>query len=106
MTIKEPDAASKLTPTQEPYLATPEGRETVQEIDLFSWVMGELNVPLPSEDGVLLDLSRSFVRTAGFTDDELFVYRDYPHMLAERGWDIYTPSELLRLRKFPPFRNR
>ena len=63
-----------------------------------------LNVPMPSEDRLLLRVAKILVERMDLTVDDYF-YRDYPELLEERGFDIYPPAQIKSMSEFPPFRH-
>lgn len=72
------------------------------EIESMTWAFGALNVPLVSEDAVLLRIAKALVARGGLTDDDGFFYFDYPMLLKERGWRRYVPSEIAEMEAFGP----
>lgn len=42
-----------------------------------------------------------------FADEgEVLFYTDFRFLLDKRGWDIYTPQEMMALRDIPPLRRK
>ena len=78
--------------------------QTHQELSIPLWAISELNVPMPSEDRLLLRVAKILVERMDLTVDDYF-YRDYPELLEERGFDIYPPAQIKSMSEFPPFRH-
>lgn len=88
-----------MTPAQ----AAPGAQPTHQELPIAGWAMAELNVPMPSEDRLLLRVAKVLVDRFDLSVDDYF-YRDYPELLEERGFDVYPPAQIRAMSAFPPFR--
>jgi uncharacterized membrane protein YphA (DoxX/SURF4 family) len=85
-------------------MLTPPGQESnYHELSIAAWAMTELNVPVPSEDRILLRLAKILVERMEITAPHYF-YRDYPELLEERGFDVYSPAQIRSMSEFPPFR--
>jgi hypothetical protein len=76
---------------------------THQELPIAGWAIFELNVPMPSEDRMLLRVAKQLVERFDLTVADYF-YRDYPELLEERGFDVYPPAQIRAMSEFPPFR--
>ncbi len=83
-----------------PSLAAPGQRSRYSELSIPHWAMEELNVPMPSENRLLLRVAKILVERCGL-DAADRIYRDYPKLLEERGYAIYTPSQIKALSQFP-----
>lgn len=76
---------------------------THQELGFANWAMAELNVPMPSEDRMLLRVAKALAGRLDLSAEDYF-YRDYPELLAQRGFDRYSPVEVKGMSRFPDFR--
>ena len=86
-----------------PASETPGGPPSHQRLSFAQWAMGELNVPMPSEERLLLGVAKHLVGALDLSADDFF-YRDFPKLLAERGWDRYSPVEVKGMSRFREFR--
>lgn len=86
-----------------PAAATPGATPTHQELPIAGWAILELNVPMPSEERMLLRVAKQLVERFDLTVADYF-YRDYPELLDERGFDVYPPAQIRAMSEFPPFR--
>ncbi|MFP6906352.1 MAG: MauE/DoxX family redox-associated membrane protein [Verrucomicrobiota bacterium] len=72
-----------------------------RELNLSTWSMAEMNVPVVSEDRIILALAKQLAALP-IESGEWYFHRDYPHLLASRGWAHYSPGEIRALHRFPP----
>ncbi|MFT5124618.1 MAG: hypothetical protein ACI97B_003254 [Verrucomicrobiales bacterium] len=72
-----------------------------RELNLNSWAMTEMNVPVVSEDRIMLALAQRIANLPIDAGDWYF-HRDYPHLVDQRGWAQYSPQEIRELRRFLP----
>jgi hypothetical protein len=86
-----------------PATPAPGAAPTHQELSIARWAMTELNVPMPSEDRLLLRVAKQLDEQMDLTVADYF-YRDYPELLKERGFDVYPPAQIRAMSAFPPFR--
>ena len=88
-------------------VATPQpGQDpTHRELSIGNWSYRELNVPMPSENRILLGVAKELVERFDLGPADYF-YRDYPELLRERGYDVYSPTKIRGMGKFPPFRQQ
>lgn len=95
-----PSGRAKLGVAFKPYLRESSHWPGYAEIEGMTWAFAELNVPLVSEDAVLLRIAKALVARGALTDDDGFFYFDYPMLLKERGWRRYVPSEIVAMEEF------
>ncbi|MGI9240823.1 MAG: hypothetical protein ACR2RV_08480 [Verrucomicrobiales bacterium] len=99
--------AAKMEPyytrMMKPAQTAPGAEPTHQELPIAGWAMYDLNVPMPSEDRMLLRVAKILVDRFELSVADYF-YRDYPELLEERGFDVYPPAQIRRMSGFPPFR--
>jgi hypothetical protein len=99
-----PDAAvERLSPLLQRYCSDERGLPGHHDVDFLAVTLGELRVPLPPEDRILLQLGKWVARRELAAADAAFFYRDFG-TIQERGWDRYGFAEMLALPRFPPFR--
>jgi len=97
-----PAGPAKLGEGMRPYIRESAGWPGHSEIEGMTWAFDELNVPLVSEDDVILKVAKALVARGGLTDSDGFFYIDYPMLLNERGWRRYVPSEIETMEEFGP----
>jgi hypothetical protein len=97
-----PSGMAKLGEAFQPAIRESANWPGYSEIEGMTWALDELNVPLVSEDGVILQMAKAIVARGGLTDDDGFFYFDYPMLLKERGWRRYVPSEIATMEEFGP----
>jgi len=85
-----------------PGAAAPGEESKTMELPIAGWSMDELNVPMPSEDRLLLRVAKEMERRFDLSVEDYF-YRDYPELLKERGFDRYSPQKIRGMRKFRRF---
>lgn len=79
-----------------PYLLPGKG-EGVHELKFKEWAYLELKVPFPTEERLNLRMARELAALPFERGSMVFFYYDYEFELEERGWDMFSPAEMLRL---------
>ncbi|MEM7384092.1 MAG: hypothetical protein AAF514_04030 [Verrucomicrobiota bacterium] len=104
-----PSAVRKLPENLTPFL-TPSPWPEYQQLAPDNWAPKDMGVPPVTENRVLIKVCQEVLtrrrndKTTAFRDDEIIIYRDYPHLLEERGWATYKPSEIRTWSRFPPLK--
>ncbi len=98
----KPSGKAKLGEAFRPSIRESANWPGYSEIEGMTWAFDDLNVPLVSDDDVILQIAKQLVARGGLTDNDGFVYIDYPMLLKERGWRRYLPSEIATMEEFGP----
>lgn len=100
MLVMDNAALGALPPAVRPFVI-PAGDGHLHELRFKEWAFHELRAPLPSEERHHLRLAKQFA-TLPFPPNSLaFFYYDYEFELRTRGWDRFTPHQILQLNALP-----
>ncbi|MFN0126471.1 MAG: hypothetical protein ACKV19_07300 [Verrucomicrobiales bacterium] len=100
MLVMDDAALGSLPPAVRPFVR-PAGDGHLHELRFKEWAFHELRAPLPCEERHLLRLAKQFA-TLPFPPHSLaFFYYDYEFELKTRGWDRFTPHQILHLNTLP-----
>jgi hypothetical protein len=98
MLVVDEQAAAVLPGEVQAHLA-PAASPGLQELRLKQWALQELRVPFPGEERMNLRVGKMFADLPFPGGSVAFFYYDYEFQLRERGWDRFTPGEMLQLRE-------
>ena len=65
-----------------------------------------MRVPFPAEERTILAMGKKFAAMDFVRSGEVLFYTDFQFLLEERGWDIYTPQEMLAMDGIPRLRRK
>ena len=93
------------SPMMRPTAAASGQESQHQELPFAVWAVQELNVPIPSEDRLLLGVAKQLVEEFEL-GAACFFYRDYPELLLERGYAMYSPVKIKGMSRLPPLKQQ
>ena len=105
MAVLDGQAAAALPAEWQPWL-TDSPQPGFKELRPFEWGLKELRVPAPGDERYLLSLARRWARMDFVKRGEVQFYTDYPFQVKTLGWDLFSPEEILQMKKFPPLRRK
>lgn len=100
MLVLDEKAAQVLPEEVRAYLKPGAGGR-LQELRFKQWALEELRVPFPTEERLNLRLAKHFAALPYPRGRVVFFYYDYEFEQEERGWDKFTPGQMLLLEKLP-----
>jgi hypothetical protein len=93
------DRAAAALPEEVRAFLVPANTRGLSELRFKAWAYQEMRVPFPAEERMNLRVGKMFA-TAPFPSGSIaFYYYDYPFQLRERGWDHFTPGQMLQLKE-------
>ena len=98
MLVLNDRAVETLPEEVRPFLLPGRGRG-IHELQPKKWSYKELKVPFPTEERLNLAMARQFAELPYPRGSLVFFYYDYEFQLQERGWDKFSPGEMLKLEK-------
>jgi len=96
MVVLDDRAVEVLPEELRPYLL-PGRSKGLHELRFKEWSLKELKVPYPTEERINLRLGKRFAALPYPQGSMVFFYYDYEFELNERGWDKFSPGEMLRM---------
>ena len=96
MVVLNEQAVETLPEEVRPFLR-PGASAGLHELRFKEWAYQELRVPFPTEERLNLRLAKKFAALPYPVGSTVFFYYDYEFERDERGWDKFSPGEMLKL---------
>jgi hypothetical protein len=93
------DRAAEVLPAEVQAQLVPGNGEGIQELGFKEWSYAELKVPFPAEERLILRVAKPFAELPYPRGSVVFFYYDHEFQLQERGWDMFSPREMMELQK-------